>query len=757
MQGPRSRIRVCRLGQILLPFRRAQFAFLFITSLTILTPIVATSDDWRMCPHPLMPDSVSYRARTDLVPGQTEIEADLISAKSQDWLQLDGNVIFRRGLAEIQADKAHYSLADNRLNAEGSVRLSTPQLTTVGKRAEVQMGDNVGRIDQAQFWMEKSHLRGFAEEIRFQSANRTSLTESRFTSCVEGNTDWELRASTLEIDTEKNEGVATHARLSFQNVPIFYFPYLSFPLLGRKTGLLLPEWGDSTKTGRYLSLPYYINISPNRDATLTPRYFQKRGTMLDSQYRYLQPKSNGQLDLAYLREDRIALLERYYGKYHLLARPSPGWVAEVDYRKVSDTNYFSDFGDSYVDASTTHLAQTASIGYHRGDWRGSALLQNYQTVDEAILPTDQPYQRVPELQLSLLERPSLWGFSYAVDTEFTEYQRMAGLVGRRLDIAPSMSLPIQGDAGYIKPKATFRHTRYQLDRQLPSLTAQPDRTISQWSLDSGLYLEKVTQTRGDRYVQTLEPRLFYLYVPYRDQAGTLLDSTGKEVSFDSGVPEQSYTQLFRDNRFTGLDRIGDSNQLTMAMTTRFLSPSGLERLHLSAGQIYYFKPLRLGAPNAVAPDSNRSNLIVEFSSRWTSRWSMRGSYAWRPTEDSSESGLFRFYYRGDRDTMYGLNYRYQRQESEQTDASVVSRLTAQWKGVAHLRYSLRTGETLEHYEGVEYQSCCWSFRILRREYLTEDAKTDNKSIWIQLELKGLTEVGQKLNDVFTTGSLSDWH
>ena len=729
-------------------------------------PASGVADDWHYCLNPLIPKQFQYKPSEQASP-KTVIEADKMES-GQEWMSLSGNVVFRRDYAEISADNARYQSNLQQLEVQGNVRISTEQMITIGDKASVLLKDDAGTIDNAKFWLSGSHIRGESERVEFLSSHRSRLTASTFTSCADESPAWELSTSTLTFDTEENEAVATHARLKFKGVPVFYFPYLSFPLAGRKTGLLVPEWGQTTTTGRYLSVPYYINIAPNRDATITPHYFQQRGTMLDTQYRYLRPRSRGQLDFTYMDDDKQTREKRYLGKYTVTNRPGAGWQADVSYSKVSDTSYFKDYALGYEGTSVTHLEQTATLAYSGSKVRFTTLFQNFQTIDESIDEYQRPYQRYPNIKFSLLEQADVTGFRYSIDTDYSQFQRDKGLIGRRLDLAPSLSFPYIGGAGYVKPKLTFHHTRYQLQNQFGS-EERPSRSINQFSVDSGLFMENTYISRGHFLIQTLEPRLYYLYVPYKEQASMLVEERfdsnnlpyGVETSFDSGVPEQSYSQLFRDNRFTGLDRIGDSNQLTMALSTRILSSSGEEKLRLSMGQIFYFKPPKIGLPNGEPPNPDSSDIIAEVVSRWSNVWQMQGTFAWLPGENKSESGLYRFRYRGDKDTIVGGNYRYQRGETEQAGLSVMKRLSFNWKSIAYLQYSLTDRQNLDQYLGFEYQSCCWSFRVLRRDYyVPPDVATNsegliNKSVWIQLELKGLTEVGEKLDDVFVTGNLAE--
>jgi len=761
---------------------------ILLSVMTIISkPASAANIDWHFCGVPQQKLVVEPRGLFSKLQSETTIEANTITATNREILDLSGNVKFSNDVAKVSTEAAQYKISSQQLTTDREIRFETDYFVTVGDKANLTIGNREGTIENARFWLPRSHMRGSADTLTLIDQNRTRLDSTFFTSCLEGNTDWELRASELIIDTSKNEGVAKHARLTFMSVPIFYFPYLSFALEGRKTGLLTPDYGFLKTTGSYFTLPYYINIAPNRDATVTPYFYERRGTMIRTENRFLFPTASGKLIFDYLDHDKENADElngepvrghrRFYSDFNLQSYPAQGWRTSIKYRSVSDDFYFNDFGDGYLQSNESYLERSTHASYQGEQWEFTAAVQSYQTIDSDIGVFELPYQQLPNLHINLREQELASGLRYKMDMEYVNFYRKEGVVGRRLDIAPRLSWPYSKSAGYVKPAVTMRHTRYALNRvgRPPDSTTNiddtPSRSVSQWTLDSGLFLERDFNLDGQRHIQTLEPRLFYLFIPPKDQENLIYDSDlEKEVTFDAGQPQLSYSQLFRDNRFNGIDKIGDANQITLALTSKLLTDQGLERLRVSLGQIRYFQDRKVSFPGSGLTtaeqikenEKKKSDIVVELTSQWNKKLNTQAIFVWGASEKFTQSAHYQLRYQQNTDNIIRLNYRYEKGIEEQADATLLWRLRSRWKGLFHIRYSFRNDpeadakkkSLLESYTGLEYQSCCWSLRILQREYQTEDNLT-NTSTWLQLELKGLTRVGNKLRGVFSNGSVSE--
>ena len=765
----------------------SKFSLLVLTVLLLFfcQTLQAANIDWKHCGPSKFKFSDQPIVPMPEIDREVSIEADYITATDREVLDLFGGVKFENEVATISTEEARYEISLQRLSATTGIRFETDYLITIGDSATLELGDRAGVVDNAKFWLPRSHMRGSADTLTLVDQKVTRLNNAFFTTCLEGVKDWELRSSELTLNTEKNEGVAKHARFSFKSIPIFYFPYVSFPLEGRKTGLLTPAIGDSNKNGRHITLPYYLNIAPNRDATITPVFYQKRGVLLRTENRFLFPTTSGVLKFDYLDDDKVSDKDRsnrrFYGDFKVRSYPAKGWETSLDYRRVSDNAYFSDFGESYLQANESYLERKADASYQGEQWEFIANIQGYQTIDSAIEALELPYQQLPSININMREQTLDSGVIFNMDMEYVRYHRAEGVVGRRVDIAPKVSWPMVKSAGYITPAVTLRHTKYALSRvgstydeesnSLVPIESEPNRSITQWSMDSGLFLDRDINIAGKRHIHTLEPRLYYLYIPYKDQHNMIVEQVGddqfKEVTFDAGQPQLTYSQLFRDNRFNGVDKIGDANQITMALSSKLITNQGLERLRVSVGQIRYLQDRRVGLPSgeiitatggdttSTVQTEDQSDIVVEMSSQWNRRIDTQAVFVWGDVEDITQSSHYRFRYRHDADTMFNVNYRFETGVEEQADTTILGLIHSQWKGLAHFRYSFREDQRLETFIGIEYQSCCWSFRMLQREYLTEDGITRNNSTWLQLEFKGLTRVGNKLRSVFSHGDLAD--
>lgn len=692
--------------------------------------------------------------------GPMTFSADRAEVEDGRYL-LQGAVRGGRGDQQLNADTLFYDTNTGNAEARGGVRYQRGSRVLTGDSAELNLDADTGRFSAARFWLGDRHLRGEAGALDLLGPNRSRLTDAGFTTCDEGAEAWRLTASELQLDTAANEGIARHARLEFMSVPIFYFPYLSFPLQGRKSGFLVPELAEGSVTGTTLSLPYYWNIAPDRDATITPRLMSRRGLLLDTEYRYLGPRSDGQLALAYLPEDRV--MGRRRGSVDLRHRgnPAAGWRSSIDYRYASDSDYLKDFGAQLSSTSATHLERRADLDYRGDTWQAGLLVQGYQTLDPSLSPADRPYQRLPQLRLRGSDAGPA-GLRWDLEGEAVRFDRAEGVIGNRYDLQAGLGWPRRWAAGFLSPRLALRHTRYQLQRSDPSRSARPSRTLPVFSLDGGLLFERRLGVGDDTtpVTQTLEPRLYYLYVPRREQSTMIVDQAGNSRVFDAGLPLFGLGTLFRDNRFSGVDRVADANQLSAALTTRFLDGRGRERLRASAGRIFYFQDREVTLPGQAAETEARSDWLAELRANWSTRISAGASLQWNPSDRTLNRGVAQLRYQRDQRSVLRLAYRYQRERENftgirQTDLALMWPLTPRWQLVGRWLRDLRDQVTLETLSGLEYQSCCWALRVVQRRYRVDAVdQRFSSSIWLQLELKGLTSVGRQVEKLLARDILA---
>jgi LPS-assembly protein len=710
-----------------------------------------TADRWQYCSIQFMPtDYLAGVPLSDkpLAADELLVTADKARVEKLQTYHFEGNVVLQQAQGTILTDHAVYDQLTNKVYAEGTVRYQTGSHVLTGSKAEVQVDSEKANISDAEFWLVENHLRGQAQSITVLSDDVLHLDKVLFTSCDKENESWVLKASSLHLDFTENEGRARHARLEFMSVPFLYLPYMSLPIEGRKTGFLAPNFGTSNASGTEISIPYYFNIAPNQDATLTPRYYSKRGMQYVGEYRYLHRRHKGELDAEYLPDDKeYGEEDRTYVELNHDSNPGHGWRTKLHYAYASDGDYLADFWNNLSASSLTHLERNLDIDYQAPEWRAKAKIQNFQTLDETIAAVDRPYQRLPQLQL--VTNPYILdnGIETNASAELVMFDRSEGVTGTRFDVAPEFAWPYRAAAGFIDPAVKWRYTQYQLENQGALYPAQVTRSVPQVSLDSGLFFERDAGSgQGGDLIQTLEPRLYYLYVPYREQDDIPV--------FDTTLPLFSYSELFRDNRFSGIDRIGDANQVSFSLSTRFLNDSGNELLLASLGQIYYFQDREVVLPGEVPRTRSQSVMAGVLRSQWSRQVEASASVEWDQIENQVDKGSVKFRYQFSRDKITHLAYRYEKDAIDQVDFSVLWPLRQQWKAYARYYYSFLDTIALETVGGIEYESCCWAMRVVYRDYISDLATdTRNDSIWFQLELKGLASVGRKVRSAFETGLL----
>jgi LPS-assembly protein len=669
----------------------------------------------------------------------TDIRAQELRSVQGGFSEFAGNVEMHRGDQSLTADQLRYDEATGQADATGNVTLKDSARSYYQtQETQLNLESRIGYAGPSTFRLENDSARGDAQHIDFKGPDLTILKRARYTTCAPGQDDWFLKVRELKLDTQEDIGTAYDASVNFFNVPVFYLPYLNFPISDeRKSGFLAPRLGHSSQRGLEIAAPYYFNLAPNFDDTLTPQYMSKRGLQLQNQFRYLTRQSEGKLDLEALPNDRMANDEdRTAVTYQHKQVFSQFWSGKIDVRHVSDDNYFNDFGDNIGITSQTHLPQNAEVDYRGPMWTFSALAAEYQTIDPTVAMTDRPYARLPQLNLALNRPVEPNRVNYYFDSEAVNFERSASVTGERLNLYPAVNLPLSNSYGFLIPKLGVRQISYHLT-DAPDAT--PALTRGVFSLDSGLIFERDSLWGERLFTQTLEPRLYYLYIPAKGQDGL--------PNFDTTVPDLSFPNLFRDNRFVGGDRIGDSNQITAALTTRFLDEKdGAERGRASIGRIYYFADREVNLP----PGTNgaaASDIFGEASATLASHWHARSTVEWNQNDDRFQKYNYYFQYNPAKNRIVNVGRRFSRDDLDQTDISTEWPIAGRWTFRARSLYSQRDHRNVDSYAGVEYGACCWALRVVGSRRLTVDttnnnAATQNTSIMLELELTGLSKFGR---------------
>ncbi|MDY6946143.1 MAG: LPS-assembly protein LptD [Pseudomonadota bacterium] len=706
------------------------------------------------------------------LPENVEFEADGVEGTRDGELKLTGNVEISQGERRIKTRDATYNAQDQSFDVQEGVEYSDGEVKVRGEGAHIDRAGGAV-FEKAEFELADRNARGSAERIRATTEGTLSLDKVRYTTCPIGNEDWMLTASDIDISQRAGLGIGRGVRLDFKGVPLLYTPFISFPVGNeRKSGFLFPTIGTSSRSGYSLSIPWYWNIAPNYDATLTPTYFSKRGTKLDTEFRYLNSAGQGQLDVQYLPDDREFGTERSLVHFVDQSDFTRRLRLNIDAANASDDEWFEDFGMGPEGTSVTYLNRSASLTYLDDRWLAILHAQNFQTIDFAtqnrmpIAPVDRPYTMLPQLAVRANFPDQPFGLTYAMDLELANFDHnVAGLnTGWRSDFAPEIRMPLRGAGVYIEPSASWRYTRYKLNDD--GLDADTDddtftRSAPILSVDGGMVFERLFGARQQR-VNTIEPRFMYLYVPYRNQDDLPV--------FDTNLADLNLVQLFRTNRYVGADRLGDANQIAIGFTSRWLdADTGEQYIAATVGQAYYFDRPRVTLPGENVEDPETSDIIAELDLRAYGNWNISGGIQWDPGETRSERGQIQLQYKPKFDQVMNIGYRFRRDRLEQVDGSVAWPISRDWSLYARMVYSLEDsaidetapvdptlppGNTvarrdeqgvIDQFAGLEYRSCCWRFRVVARRYVSDRSGDLDTSVLLQLELNGLSNVGVGAN------------
>jgi LPS-assembly protein len=660
--------------------------------------------------------------------------ADALRGDRQRNVELSGRLEVKQGERSFSADKVDISSADERIAVSGRVEFNDPQLIVRGEAGSLTRDE--ADFESAQFELPQRSARGAAKSLSLNRQGVLRLDGVSYTTCPVDSTDWQILADRVSIDTARSMGTARDARVEFLGVPLLRLPVISFPVgNARKSGVLFPNLGSTTSSGAQLSLPYYWNIAPNQDMTLTPTWYTRRGIDLEAEYRFLTASTRGSLTGNLLPNDNRANSTRSRLKINSLTELPLGWRLTLGAENVSDAQYFEDFYQGADGSSVAFLPRSLHLSF-RGEHLDAGLLaRNYQTLDQALPQFDRPYTEAPRLYARGSWRlPGAFPLVYGFDSEATDFRRSEAPEGWRVDAAPRVMLDYSGPGYFVRPAVSMEGTWYRLRGVAPGTQTTPDRVLPIASLDAGLQFERGNGRRGQRRI-TLEPRLMYLYVPYRQQDDLPL--------FDSGEPDLNSIQLFRANRYVGLDRISDANQISAGITTQlYSSQSGARFLSTTVGQTFYFSTPRVRLPGEPVTDRNASDLIAQVELQALRNWNLSMGVQWDHEADEARRSEVHLRYQPAPQSVINLGYRYQRDRLGQADVSAAWPISEHWRVYGRSLYSLRDSKSIEHFAGFEYDSCCWRVRAVARDYVSRRSGERDRSFYLQLELKGLSSVGQ---------------
>ncbi len=721
---------------------------------------------WAYCgarPGAMEPETIAAEpASPETTP--TELVAGGITyRRDRDTVDALGGVTVVRGEERVEADALSYDRRRDRVTSTGMTYLKYPRLRIIGTGAKVNLATAQGRVDTPRFRLSGPlNARGRAGTAYLVSRTRTAYRDILYTTCPPGSNAWVLRADKLKLDQYTGIGTASNATLRIRDVPLFYLPYIRFPIDDRRrSGFLVPSFGSSDDDGFELRIPYYWNIAPNADATIRPRLMAKRGVLLGGELRYLTRADGGELRAEFLPEDRsyegknnrrwaLSLLEdgHWLGRLH----------TSIDFSAVSDDEYLEDLGNGIDATSTRRLRQRGDITYNGRGWTLLTRLHGFETLDQTVAPEARPYGRLPQILFRLQPAELLPAATarlvgkptIGLDAEYDLFDHNHLVHGQRLTLTPLLSWPLRRPWGHLIPGARLHLAQYDLRDTEPGTERNPGQAIPSLDLDGKLIFERPTRWLGEGALQTLEPRLYYLYTPYANQSDNPV--------FDSSELDFSFASLFRNNRFTGRDRVGDANQITAGLSSRMLrSTTGEELFRISVGQAYYFANRRVQISKPTETDRT-SPYVGELSARLFEHWFGRASFQWDPSADGDPAPrrTLRLEYRDPERRMLNLAYRTDLTKAEDNryeDTDLSFRLPfgtgvgTRAEMVGRWLYSVRHGETMDAVAGIEFGKCCWRLRILGRHFKRRPDAAATTSVMLQLELAGLGAVGDPIGEV----------
>ncbi len=695
---------------------------------------------WRFCrAEPLLgggPEAEATHAKRESAP--VLISAATAERDEKQVYRLAGGVTLSRADQRLETEALLYDGRARHFLAEQPLLYRDRNLAAASARGEGSLAEERAVLEAVRYELVGTRGSGEAARIRREPGEVSILEQVTFSTCDLDDRRWEFSAREIELDHASGWGEGRDLRLKVGGVPILWAPYWRFPLDDRRrSGFLTPVIGSSSNTGIDLTVPYYLNLAPNYDATVALRLIGGRGGMLMSEGRYLTRRERGEAEFTLLPDDRDFGARRWSWMILHDGRYGPGWNFHARLARVSDRNYFEDFGDSVTRTATRLLFSRAALERRFGPLRIELSADAWQVTDPLFPEGAEPYARRPRLWVEGRERLAgeLESFLAA---EFVSFRKDGAVEGERADLVAGVAWNLERAFGFLRPEVAYRQTSYRLDRPTDR---SPQRGLPIVSLKGGLFFERDVALSGRRFQHTLEPRLHYLYVPFRDQ--------DRLPVFDTAAPAFSAAQLFRTNRFVGADRQGDADQLAWMIDQRLIDEQGRERAAFSLGQIHYRRPPRVSLPAEPAPGPSRSPWIAELDLALDRNWRVVLSEQWDAERDRSEFTAARIEYRtaaareGRGGLVAALSYRFRRDFLEQYDFSLLLPFAEHWRGFARWNYSTRDRQTLEALAGVEYETCCTAWRFMARRYLRNVQGDFNNGIWLELELKGLGSLGRK--------------
>ena len=689
----------------------------------------------------------------------TFVLGDTTSGTTDQDLAAKGSAEVRRNTFVIKADALHYDQDTDMADAYGQVHLNNNGAVFSGPEAHMRVDSSEGFMSAPKYHFNVTGGSGSAERVDLLDTERSVFTKGTYTACsCSDNPAWYLKGGEFDFDTGADEGVAYNSVLFFQGVPIFASPWLSFPLSGdRRSGILPPSYSVSSTNGFELSLPYYFNIAPNRDLTVTPRLISKRGVQLQSTFRYLSPTYSGSITGEFLPDDHLTHTNRYALYIQHNQNFGNGFGGYIYYNKVSDNTYPEDLSSSvsqFLNGTQLLYQQEAGLTYNNGPWSVLAREQHWQT----LTPSIAPYGREPQLNVKYAKY-NVGGFDYGAEADYTNFRITTADMtqGQRVMFNPYVSYSVVGPGYFVTPKVQWHLASYNLNNisnDVPVGTPKNfTESIPTLSFDTGLIFDRSVRLFGQDYIQTLEPRIYYVYTPYRNQASAPL--------FDTADSDFGLAEIFTPNTFVGNDRIADANRLTAAITTRFINPAtGDERARFVIAQQYYFQDQRVTLlPTQTSTQATHSDLILGASLKLGAGFASETAFQYNADNNQLVKTSVGFGFSPASGKVINVAYRYTRANTTLDNTPINQVLiSGQWPlthrvyGVGRFNYDLGGHRIVDGLVGLQYDADCWTLGAGIQRYAnglnTSGQNQSSTRFLAQLTLKGLSTVDNGLIPAF---------
>ena len=661
------------------------------------------------------------------------VQGRKISGETGRIVNVEGDAELRKQDTVVKADTITYVPVEDELQAAGQVRVLRAGDLFTGTELKLKLDARTGHFLSAEYLLANARARGRSSVLEFLGPESYRAKDATYTTCGPGRDDWFMQVGDLKLDYGRDLGEAREAKLFFLGQQIMYLPSMTFTLNDRrKSGFLAPSFGSSVQNGQEFQTPYYWNIAPNRDMTITPRYMSKRGLQTTATFRYLGQDYRGEARAEVLPSDSQTRTTR--SGFSILHQQTlaPGLIGYLNASRVSDDTYFTDLSNRISATSQTFVPRDGYLIYSAQYYSIFARALSYQTLQDPLNPVVSPYQRLPQLIFNT-RRFDVGGFDLGFTGEFNRFSHPTLVTGNRVTLNPSVSYPLLAAGGYVIPKLSLHASGYYLNNNAAGTPDTFTRSLPVVSVDSGLSFERQTSFFGGPHTQTIEPRLFYLKVPAREQS--------KIPVFDTGLADFNFAQIFAENVYSGPDRIADANQLTTAVTSRMLSQaSGRERFRVTVGQRFYFTEQRVTLPGETQRSTRSSDFLVSFSGEVAPKLTYDTTMQYDPNRRQIERISHGVRYMPEPGKTFSAAYRYRRDFLEQIDVAGQWKVGNGWHAVGRYNYSLREGRVVEALGGVEYDGDCWVGRVVLQRFATASQRAST-GIFFQLELNGLSRLG----------------